>query len=361
VPFVFDPNVTDELPAGSRCVEDRRDNPVRGRQTLFRLSQQNMLDYTFHDFVPGFAPPGINRLAFEELVGRPTSNARSEGQHLYGDQFRVTTEQVAKVEGDLFEVIESAILWNAASRWNTHMAGGDWAAVPRYSRPKLKPDAERQIAVLNLPRRFDWVRMLEPGARDAVQAVRTALEEHDLLLPTSTPDILVVVLPEECRSDPIFRTELENLRHDAQSTISTAYRLLEGRIAAGEFLLAIALKKSLRSDRLYQPLYEANVMQLLLEGKLGAPRVDFEVHTLESAGTAARDTYRAVTLAAVATDHAQPHRAIRELHHPTSPDALVRRFLAFLDARMALVGEGQATEAVEQEVFEALDDPRPDA
>jgi hypothetical protein len=356
VPFVFDPHVTDELPDERRCVEDRRNNPVRGRATLFRLSQQNMLDYTYQEFVPGFAPTGINRLGFEQLVAKPTDNARAEGDHLYGDQFRVTTEQVAKVEGDLFEVIESAILWNAAARWNAYMAGEEWATTPRYTRPHLAPDTERQVAVLNLPRRFDWVRMLEPGARDAVQAVRAQLEAHDLLLPTSTPDILIVVLPEEYRNDPTFRTELPNLQHDAQGTIGGAYRLLEGRIAAGEFILAIALKKSLRSDRLYQPLYEANVMQLLLEGKLGAPRVDFEVHTLESAGTGAQDTYRAVSLAAVATDHAQPHRAIRELHHPSSPDALVRRFLTFLDTRMALVG-AEGADAAEAEVFEALDDP----
>jgi hypothetical protein len=197
--------------------------------------------------------------------------------------------------------------------------------------------------------------MLEPHARDTVQAVRAVLEGHDLLLPTSTPDILVVVLPEESRDDPTFRTELPNLRHEAQGTISGAYRLLEGRIAAGEFILAVALKKSLRSDRLYQPLYEANVMQLLLEGKLGAPRVDFEVHTLESAGTGAQDTYRAVSLAAVATGHAQPHRAIRELHHPTSPDALARRFLTFLDKRMALVGADALAANNKEAVFEALD------
>jgi len=50
-------------------------------------------------------------------------------------------------------------------------------------------------------------------------------------------------------------------------------------------LLAVAFKKSLRSDRLYQPLYEANIMQLLLEGQLDAPRVEFEVHTLQHLGT----------------------------------------------------------------------------
>jgi Cfr10I/Bse634I restriction endonuclease len=84
-------------------------------------------------------------------------------------------------------------------------------------------------------------------------------------------------------ASPYFQVLRFRLRH----------QWLEGKVEAGEIILTIALKKSLRSDRLYQPLYEANIMQLLLEGKLGAPQVDFEVHTLESAGKAARDTYRA--------------------------------------------------------------------
>ena len=57
-------------------------------------------------------------------------------------------------------------------------------------------------------------------------------------------------------------------------------------------------------------------MQLLLEGELGAPQVDFEVPTVESAGTSTRDTYRAALLGAVATRHARPHRAVRDLYEP---------------------------------------------
>src|SRR5439155_8222441 len=117
------------------------------------------------------------------------------------------------------------------------------------------------------------------------------------------------------------------------------YKLLEGRVKAGEIILAIALKKSLRSDRHYQPLYEANIMQLLLEGELGAPQVDFEVHTLESAGTRAVDTYRAASLAAVARrndpDPPNPHRAVRDLYEPPNAEELVKRFFEFLGKRMA--------------------------
>jgi hypothetical protein len=171
-----------------------------------------------------------------------------------------------------------------------------------------------------------------------ISRVRSQLEQHGLLLPTSTPDIVVTVLPEDRRRSREFFAELPDLTHQSQDLLRAAYGSLEDRVEPGEIILAIALKKSLRSDRLYQPLYEANIMQLLLEGKLGAPQVDFEVHTLESAGTAAHDTYRAASLGAVATADDNPHRAVRELYEPEHAYGLALRFLGFLDERAADIG-----------------------
>src|SRR5206468_6060822 len=133
------------------------------------------------------------------------------------------------------------------------------------------------------------------------------------------------------------RQEISDLGRNSQQQLKDVSNRVVGKIEPGEFVLAVAVKKSLRSDRLYQPLYEANTMQLLLEGKLGAPQVDFEVHTLESAATAARDTYRAASLGAVATDHSSPHRAVRALYEPANADELVRRFYDFLNHRMLSV------------------------
>lgn len=337
MPFAFDPALSADLDPDLRPIEDRRDNPVRGRPTLFRLAQANMLAYTFPDFVPGSAQAGINHLPFPELLSRPIENAQRYGRQLYGQQFQVSSNQIAKVAGDIFQAVEAAILWNAAARWNRFMAGDGWDRQPRYTIPTVSPDVSRQIAVVELPRRYDWVRLLTPAAAQEISAVRAELARHELLLPTSTPDIIITVLPAECRLSPEFTTDVYDLGHASQEVLVRAHRRLEGKVAAGEIILAIALKKSLRSDRLYQPLYEANIMQLLLEGKLGAPRVDFEVHTLESAGTAARDTYRAASLAAVATGHATPHRAVRDLYEPANADELVRRFFNFLNERTARI------------------------
>jgi hypothetical protein len=194
---------------------------------------------------------------------------------------------------------------------------------------------------VSLPRRYDWVRLLTPAAQNDIKSLRDELGQSKLLLPTSTPDLIVVLLPDECRGIPAFHTAAADMGHAEQRRMRDLYRTLEGKVEPGEIILAIALKKSLRSDRLYQPLYEANIMQLLLEGELDAPQVDFEVHTLESAGTRAVDTYRAASLSAVArrndVNPPNPHRAVRDLYEPPHAEGLVKRFFEFLNARTALV------------------------
>lgn len=337
MPFAFDPGLSATLPPQLVPIEDRRNDPVRGRPTQFRLAQANMIAYTFPDFVPGFAPGGINRLPFPALLSRPLENAMSYGKQMYGQAFEVSSNQTAKVAGDIFQEVEAGVLHNVAVSWNTYMTGEVWSLAPRYARPTVPASPARQIAVAALPRRYDWVRLLSPRDRAKIETVRTDLGKHDLLLPTSTPDIIVAVLPEEAKLAPEFTTHVTDLGHSSQAILRNLHKHLEGHLAAGEIILAIAMKKSLRSDRLYQPLYEANIMQLLLEGELGAPQVDFEVHTLESAGTRAVDTYRAASLAAVATGQSNPHRAIRDLYEPPNAEELVRRFLDFLNQRTKLI------------------------
>jgi hypothetical protein len=341
VPFAFDPGLSSKLPEQLRPIEDRRNDPVRGRPTQFRLPQGNMMAYTFGDFVPGWAAGGINRLPFPQLLGRPIENAIAYGKQMFGQAFDVSSNQIAKVAGDIFQEVEAAALHNAACYWNEYMRGGGWHPGVAYKKPAVGAVSSRQVAVVSLPRRYDWVKLLTPAAFNDIKAVRDDLARHQLLLPTSTPDLIAVVLPETGRLMSDFTTICTDLSHPEQRRMRFLYKELEGRVEAGEIILAIALKKSLRSDRLYQPLYEANIMQLLLEGELGAPQVDFEVHTLESAGTRAVDTYRAASLAAVArrgdADPPRPHRAVRDLYEPPNAEDLVKRFLDFLTLRMAQV------------------------
>ncbi|MFD6568302.1 Cfr10I/Bse634I family restriction endonuclease [Micromonospora profundi] len=335
MPFRFSQVATRALAPSMRLIEDRRSAPVRGRDTEFRLAQQNMLAYTFDTSIPGWGPPGLNGMPFLEVAKQPVVNAEAEGQLLYGADFNVKGNAVAKVTGDIYEVLTSAILWETAAHWNAYMCGGVWPSAPRYSRPSVASSPARQVAVLNLPRKYDWVRLLVKEARREIDAIRAELAKRELTMPTSTPDIAIVVLPDDVRDDDIWRTSLGNLSRFGQQVIAQAHRRVEGRIEPGEIILAMALKSSLRSDRLYQPLYEANVMQFLLEGHLKAPRVEFEVHALNADGTDAVNIYQAASIHSAGTENA--HRAVRELYKPANATQIVQRFLHFLNDRMDLV------------------------
>lgn len=338
MPFVFSEVATRALAVSDRCINDLRNAPVRGRTTKFRLAQANMLAYTFHDFVPGFSTSSVyNSMPYRDVVDRPLSNADTEGTLLFDVDYAVSGNAKAKVAGDIFELISAAVMWNIAARWNNYMIGGRWQARSGYHRPFVAPQSNRQVAVLNLPRDFDWVRLLTPAATRAIEGLRKELGKAGLRLPTSTPDLAVVVLPGSRSSDDLWRTELNSLSRDNQALLRTAYKYLEQQIEPGEILLAIACKRSLRSDRLYQPLYEANIMQLLLEGYLGAPRVEFEVCTLDHVGTDARTTYEAASLYSVLEPSGDKHRAVRELYVPDNAQELAKRLLAFLNERTRLI------------------------
>ncbi len=189
MPYQFSRVTTAALPAGQRCVQDLRLAPVRNRKTQFRLLQQNMLAYTFDSFVPGFAASTVlNDTPFEEVVQKPISNANDEGALLFGADYKVEANARAKVAGDIFEVVTHAVFWNMAARWNAYMSGGPWNTQPRFPRPPGRPDPARQIAVLNLPRGYDWVKLLVPAAQQSIDDIRRNLgERHGLALPTSSP------------------------------------------------------------------------------------------------------------------------------------------------------------------------------
>lgn len=332
MPYIFSKESTRSLDFDNRCVTDLRNAPVANRKTKFRLAQSNMFAYTYQDFIPGFSDSVVyNTKPFHELVEQPLNNADEEGVMFFGSDYSIQSNARAKVTGDLFETLSAAVMWNIVSRWNRYMAENTWAPRSGYKKPAAKPALHRQVAVLNLPRNYDWVRLLVPEAVSKIAALRGELSNSQLLLPTSTPDLAIVTLPESAQHDQVWRTELPNLSRKSQDVLSSAHRSLEGLIEPGGIILAVAFKKSLRSDRLYQPLYEANIMQLLLEGHLGAPRVEFEVHTLEFLGTNAIKTYSAASLFSVLTQDADRHRAVRELYVPTNARELASRVLDFLD------------------------------
>jgi hypothetical protein len=67
---------------------------------------------------------------------------------------------------------------------------------------------------------------------------------------------------------------------------------LEGR----HFLFAIAVKTSTRSDRLYQALFEANVLKYILGYILRGPAIRFHAHLETFAGADVVGRYKAASM-----------------------------------------------------------------
>ena len=97
------------------CSDDLRANPVRNRTTRFRFKQVSAMNCTFAEFMPGTDnDPDPTRL-YSEYLAKFQRNALLAGPVLFGTEFDVGTSAIAKVEGDVFELLEAGALWSAAS------------------------------------------------------------------------------------------------------------------------------------------------------------------------------------------------------------------------------------------------------
>ena len=231
MPYVFSEVATRALDEVDRCITDLRNAPIRGRNTRFRLAQQNMVAYTFADFVPGFSASVVhNTTPYSEIIEQPLINADLEGRLFFDVDYVTAGNARAKVAGDIFEVVSAAVMWNIAARWNVYMMDGAWPTRTAYPRPDAKPSENRMVAVLNLPRDFDWVRLLTPEATDIINGLRHELGKSALRLPTSTPDLAVVILPETRRYDGLWRTGFPNFHGRIKPSFSTLTAILKGRL-----------------------------------------------------------------------------------------------------------------------------------
>src|SRR5579859_2648803 len=160
MPYTFTPSICQQCPFGL-CFEDRRNNPIRGRKTQFRVRQQAALGCTFEEFVPDFDLELEHNLTFDEYILHFRNNILQAGKLLIGDEFKINGNALAKVEGDIYELLEATVLWNIAAAWNRYMDSGplrqaDREIIPLYNHIKLlQPESKHKIAIVKLPRRYD--------------------------------------------------------------------------------------------------------------------------------------------------------------------------------------------------------------
>lgn len=305
--------------SGGGCLVDTRGRRVSGRNTKFQIAQQRVVDCAFEAFVPGTdGDPEPARLS-SVYRQQASANVSAAGNVFWASDFKLTEQQLAKVDGDVFELMQAAALWNAAATWNGFMDTGTWTSQVFTQPTNAVPTPTRKVAIVKMARGADTTKLLSPSARAEYQAFEVALQERGMELKLSTPDILGLRIP-----DPIppgfapFMRPLPNLSRANQDVLETAWQGIQGMLEGRHFLFAIAVKTSTRSDRLYQPLFEANVLKYILGYVLRGPAIRFHVHleTFASADVVGRNKAASITSLLAG---GVPTRAVDCLYRAVSP------------------------------------------
>jgi hypothetical protein len=252
---------------------------------------------TFDAFMPGTDNDPDPSRTFDEYLAQFRANANAAGNVLMGSAFRFEGPAVAKVEGDVFELMEAGAIWNAFAAWNQWMDGNGWTSTAFTQPAGAVITPSRKAAVLKLPRGYDATQLFKPEVRAAIQAHEHALKLHGMELGLSAPDIVGIRIPEpHSAAFAPFMQPLSNLGDTAREALEGSHVALEGTLEGRSLLFAIAVKRTTRSDRLYQPLFEANVLKYLIGEVLRGAAFRFHVHmgSLEGADVARR--YSAASL-----------------------------------------------------------------
>ena len=301
------------------CHEDRRQSPANARQPAFLLKEQVALACTFDDFVPGSdKDPHPTREYFVYLQQFKT-NLLNAGRYLFGDEFDLNPNSMARLEDDIFEALEAATLWNAAATWNMYMETGEWNSQSLTLPESVVPRGDRKLAIIRLPQDFDTKLLFDDATRAAIGDFQHALDSRDLELRLSCPELVGIRLtPAMAKKTDIFSSKIEAFTAENIKLLENAYKFLEGTVSGQDLLFAISVKKSVSNHQLYQPLYEANVLKFLVQEILHGTAFRYNVHVGSSEGANVEGRYRSASLYSLMRGKT-PQRAIDRLHTSLSP------------------------------------------
>lgn len=328
MPFTFPPSPNEGsqekvcaacYAAGTGCLIDTRGGGIKGRNTKFQITQRRVLDCTLDNFVPGTDGDPDPSRKFIDYRRQAYDNVALAGQTIWSDNFLLTEAQKAKVDGDIYETMEAAALWNAAAAWNVFMDTGVWGSKVFTKPADAVPSPARKVAIVKMARGADTTLLLNEKSRAEYKAFAKALLMRDMELRLSTPDILGLRIP-----DPIpdgfkpFMAPLSDLGYINQNVLDTAWQNIQGTLEGRHFLFAIAVKTSTRSDRLYQALFEANVLKYILGYVLRGPAIRFHAHLETFAGADVAGRYKAASMTSLLAG-GTPSKAIDETYLALSP------------------------------------------
>lgn len=327
MPFDFTHSSHCRTCAHGTCFEDRRLNPVLGRDTKFRFRQQAAMNCTFDAFMPGCENDPDPSRTYETYLSTFRENGLAAGKHLFGSIFDLKGAALAKVEGDVFEILEAGAFWNAAAAWNRYMTSGTWDSTVFQKPVDSVATPMRRVAIVKLPRGYDATKLFKPEIRSNIHAFEHALKLRGMELGLSSPDIVGVRLPHPLPAAmERFLEPIDNLDANNLLFLEEAYKLLENTIDGSGFLLAVAVKRTTRSDRLYQPLFEANILKFLIENVLRGAAFRFYAHLNSFKGSDVVGHYKAAALISLIRG-GTPTKAVDELYLAERPRDSAQKIL----------------------------------
>jgi hypothetical protein len=313
--------------AGNACLVDTRGGGVKGRKTQFQITQRRVMDCSFDAYVPGTEGDPDPGRTFLHYRTQAYSNVGNAGEILWPDAFHLSDAQKGKVDGDIYEMMEAAVLWNAAAAWNNFMDTGVWTSTIFVQPSNAVATPTRKVAIVKMARGADTTKLLDDSSRAEYRAFETALHGKEMELRLSTPDILGLRIPDPMPSGfAPFLQPLSNLTSESQETLETAWQGIQGTLQGRHFLFAIAVKTSTRSDRLYQALFEANVLKYILGYVLRGPAIRFLAHLETFANADVVGRYKAASMTSLLAG-GTPTKAIDETYLALSPRATAQRIL----------------------------------
>lgn len=242
---------------------------MKDRDTLYRLSQKAIMACAFDNYIPGFTTEIDINTTFEDIVNRCIQNGIIAGNFLQDNNpnyfgiveapFRLTSGQTAKVRGDIFEFLIRAILWNASLCKSGKYTGNYPLNTQEIFRWNIK---KSNYIAITLGDNYDLKKLFTPDAAREFSNFEKHLKQRGTSFCYSTPDLVVI----KCNNDNLwdyYNMPINNLLIENQTIVNNARGFIEGTISPEDIVLAAGIKTSIRSDRMYQLLFEANAWKTI--------------------------------------------------------------------------------------------------
>lgn len=333
MPFQVDPPTDCENCPHGYCLEYIGDQEFEDRNTAFRLNQQPGWKCAYDGLIPGFENDNHHE-DYDYYVEQVIQNAHDAGEYLFesghwGDikpeEFFLTAQQEGKVRGDTYELLVRAVLWNSCAHWNKYVRTGSW----EIEQPTPDTELDEPLGVITLGDNYNIERLFQPEIRTLYLEMMDQLEEQNTNLSLSTPDAVVFRtqnLPSE--EQDFFEQRMTNINADEINRLENSRERVEGHLLPSDIIAAIGIKTSIRSDRLYQLIFEANAWGSIFRTLFGADDCKYYVMTTQNYGANEQKVDDAVWLPSIDIRNGQLHAdaAIEEVSMMTSPQQTIDWF-----------------------------------